>query len=107
MAIILEKEQKQKKDISFSLPTWIWMILIIVLIFGTISYFLFFGKEEKVELKESKEGLTKEEIKKIAALLTEIENPVFQRLIVIVPQSTISEPIVDTSRLGKSNPFLP
>ncbi len=107
MAITLEKEERQRAEIKFSLPMWVLIVLVIAIVFGTISYFLFLGKIEKVELKEAKEGLTKEDIKKIASFLTEIENPVFQRLVVIIPKTTISEPAVDTGRLGRSNPFAP
>ncbi len=109
MAITLEKESIEKKEFKIPLPVLI--VIIAVLVFGIICYFLFFGKPGKVELPEAKEGLTKEDIKNIATLLSAADDPtlrtILERFVVIISRTVVAEPGVDTTKLGKSNPFVP
>jgi flagellar basal body-associated protein FliL len=110
MAITLEQKETENKERKFAFPLWLIVIIIFVLVFGTISYFLFFQKlpkAEQVELKEKKEGLSKEEIAKVGTLLKEIDSPAFKSLTTIIPKSIISEPEVNPGKLGRSNPFSP
>lgn len=105
MAIILEQSEKEKKREPINIPLWFIIIVILILVFGTISYFLFFKPAPKVELKEAKDGLTEQELTRVSTMLKEVENPNFQLLTPVIQRSELISPQVDPTRLGNPYPF--
>lgn len=106
MAIELEQKQKEKEKRPFTLPLWCVGIIIFILVIGVISYFLFIQETPKIELKDKKEGLSKEELGKIKTIEDELNISPIKDLAVIVPVVVIS-PSPVPEKIGRINPFSP
>jgi flagellar basal body-associated protein FliL len=106
MAISLNTNgDKSKEETRFS-GSLMWAI-VLALLFGSISYFLFFNKssaETTPAVQNEKEVLSKEELSKVQAVLKNLEKSPFKDLKQFASKSTFSAP--SRSRVGTTaNPF--
>lgn len=108
MAISIEQTTKEKIQAKkFTFPLWAIWLLILVIISGTIIYFLFIKKSpegETVSYKASSNVLSREDLDKFQEIIKTLQGSPFKYLKKTIPDSFFASP--PKSKVGKrSNPF--